>query len=125
MVITCQSKLSQHINKDYICVPYDCSDNNVQYKDETNSSFTHLNASFSLNLLTLHFNKTKHVQFVSKFSSNSNIHVSYHNNAILSSSNVKFLGKVIESSCNWKAHIFHLMPKLCKACYSVRVIKPI
>jgi hypothetical protein len=37
----------------------------------------------------------------------------------------KFLGIVIESSLSWKAHILHLMPKLSKACYIMRVIKPI
>jgi hypothetical protein len=46
-------------------------DNNIQYRHEANSSFTHLNAWFSSNLLTLDFNKTKHVQFVTKFSCNS------------------------------------------------------
>jgi hypothetical protein len=51
--------------------------------------------------------------------------VSYHNNAILSSSSVKFLATVIENSCTWKAHISQLMPKLCNACYWMRVIKPI
>jgi hypothetical protein len=38
---------------------------------------------------------------------------------------VKFLGIIIESSCTFKAHISQLMPKLCKAYYSMRVIKPI
>jgi hypothetical protein len=52
------------------------------------------------------------------------ISVSYHNNAILSSLNVKFLGIVIKSSCTWKAHIAQLLPKLCKACFLMRVIKP-
>jgi hypothetical protein len=74
---------------------------------------------------TLNSNKTKHVQFVTKFSSNSETLVSHHNNAILSSSSVKFLGIVIENSCTWKAHTSQLMPKLCKACYSMRVIKSI
>jgi hypothetical protein len=51
--------------------------------------------------------------------------INYHSNVILNSINVKFLGIVIESSCTLNAHISQLMPKLCKACYSVRVIKPI
>ncbi|PNF32402.1 hypothetical protein B7P43_G10111 [Cryptotermes secundus] len=57
--------------------------------------------------------------------SNSITSIKYHNNVIFSSTNVKFLGLAIESSCTWKAHISQLMPKLCKACYSMRVIKPI
>jgi hypothetical protein len=77
-----------------------------------------------MSLLTLNFNKTKHVQFAVK-STSSEITVSYNNNAILSSLNVKFLGIVIESSCTWKAHIAQLLPKLCKACFLMRVTKPI
>jgi hypothetical protein len=73
------------------------SDNSIQYINEVNSSFAHLNAWFNSKLLTLNFNRTKHVPFVTKFSSNSEILVSYHNNAILSSSDVKLLRMVIES----------------------------
>jgi hypothetical protein len=38
---------------------------------------------------------------------------------------LKFLGIVITNTCTWKVHISQLMPKLCKACYSMRVVKPI
>jgi hypothetical protein len=42
---------------------------------------------------------------VIRFCSDGETLVSYHNNAILSSSDVKFLGIVIESSHNREAHI--------------------
>jgi hypothetical protein len=45
-----------------------------------------------------HMQRASVVHFVTKLSSNSETPVSYHNNAILSSSNVKFFGIVIESS---------------------------
>jgi hypothetical protein len=50
--------------------------------------------------------------------------VSYHNKLISNDTNTKFLGMILESSCIWKAHIFQLLPKLSKACYLMRVIKP-
>jgi hypothetical protein len=56
---------------------------------------------------------------------NSGTSVRYHNNTISNSTNVKILRIVMGSSCTWKAHISQLMPKLCNACYSMRVIKPI
>jgi hypothetical protein len=77
----------------------------MQYRNEVSTSFACLNVWFNSNLLTLNFNKTKLVQFVAKPSSNSVTSVSYHNNVILSSTNVKFLGILTESSCTWKAHI--------------------
>jgi hypothetical protein len=39
--------------------------------------------------------------------------------------NNKFLGMGLESPCIWKVHIFQLLPKSSKACYLMRVIKPI
>jgi hypothetical protein len=99
--------------------------NNMQYRNEVSTSFAHLNDWFNPNLLTLHFNKTKLVQFMAKPSSNSETSVRYHNNVILSSADVKFLGIIVESSCTLKAHISQLLPKLIKTCYLMRVIKAI
>jgi hypothetical protein len=76
--------------------------NNIQYRSDVDDSFVHLNDWFNSNLLTLNFSKTKYVQFVTKSSFNSITSVTYHNNVILSSTNVKFLGLAIESSCTWK-----------------------
>jgi hypothetical protein len=101
------------------------SDNNMQYRNEVSTSFARLNDWLNSILLTLNFNKTKLVQFMAKPISNSIISVSYHTNVILSSTDVKFLGILVGSSCTWKAHISQLLPKLSKACYLVSVIKPI
>jgi hypothetical protein len=84
--------------------------------NDVNITFVRLNDWLNSSLLTLNFNNTKHVQFAAK-STSSEITVSYHNNAILSSLNVKFLGIVIESSCTWKVHIAQLLPNLCQACF--------
>jgi hypothetical protein len=65
-----------------------------------------------------------YVKFAAK-STSSEITITYHNNAIISSLNVKILGIVIESSCTWKAHTAQLLPKLCKACFLMMAIKPI
>jgi hypothetical protein len=46
-----------------------------------------------------------------------------NNNFISNSTSTKFLGVII-GNISWKAHIDHLLPKLCMACYSVRTIKP-
>jgi len=46
------------------------------------------------------------------------------NEFILNTSNAKFLGLVIASSLSWKGHITQLIPKLSKACYVLRSIRP-
>jgi hypothetical protein len=52
--------------------------NNTQYRNDVKISFPGLNDWFSSNLLTLNFNKTNHVQFVTKPRSNSKTSVNYH-----------------------------------------------
>jgi hypothetical protein len=101
------------------------SNNNLRYNNNVNITFACLNEWFNSNLLTLNFSKSKHVQSAAKSCLNTEVMVNYHNNAIPNSTEVKFLGIIVERKCNWKAHIFQLMPKLCKVCYSMRVIKPI
>jgi hypothetical protein len=98
--------------------------NKKQYKNDVNGSFACLNDWFNSNLLTLNFNRTKHVQYEATASFNG-ILVSYQNNVIVNTTKVKFLGIVMESSCTWKAHIAQILPKLCKVCLAMRVIKPI
>jgi hypothetical protein len=61
---------------------------------------------------------------MAKSNSFNEISISYHNKLISSTFNTKFIGMVIESSLSWKGHIFQIMPKLCKACYAVRAVKP-
>jgi hypothetical protein len=70
----------------------------MQYRTEVSTSFAHLNDWFNSNVLTLNFNKIKLVQLMAKPSSNSERSGRYHNNAILSSTDVIFLGILIESS---------------------------
>jgi hypothetical protein len=101
------------------------SNNSLQYSNDVNISFARLNEWFNKNLLTLNFSKTKHVQFVAKSSPNTETIVSYGNKVIPNSNEMKLLGIMVTSTCTWKVHISQLMPKLCKACYSMRVIKPI
>jgi hypothetical protein len=98
--------------------------NKKQYKNDVNGPFAYLNDWFNSNVLTLNFDKTKLVQSEAKSSFN-DILVSYQNNVIVNTTKVKFLGIVMESSCTWKAHIAQLLLKLCKACFVMRVIKPI
>jgi len=45
--------------------------------------------------------------------------IGFNNNFISNSINTKFLEVIIENTLSWKAHIDHLLPKLCMACYGV------
>jgi len=52
------------------------------------------------------------------------ISISYNNTLISKTSNTKFLGLLIADSLSWKDHIIQLIPKLSKACYILRCIRP-
>jgi hypothetical protein len=50
--------------------------------------------------------------------------IGYDNKLIVSTSNTKYLGIIIENSLSWKAYIVQLKTNLCAACYAIRSIKP-
>jgi hypothetical protein len=79
---------------------------------------------FQLNLLSLNFEKTKFLQFLTKNSHEINIKVSYENNKIDNTHNIKFLGLLVDTALSWKNHIDQLVSKLNKSCYLIRSIKP-
>ena len=48
----------------------------------------------------------------------------YDNSLIANTSYTNFLGITIEKMLRWKSHMDQIFPKLCRACYAVRVLKP-
>ena len=83
--------------------------------------FTQLNEWFAANLLSLHFKKAQYMQLMIKNTSVDKISIGYLCTFV---SNTKFLGFVITNSLSWKDQITQLTPKLCKACYVLRCIRP-
>ena len=75
-------------------------------------------------MLSLNFEKTKFLQFLTKNSHEIDIQVSYENNKIDNTHNIKFLGLKVDTSLSWKNHIDQLACKLNKSCYLIRSIKP-
>jgi hypothetical protein len=85
--------------------------------------FSHLNKWFDNNSF-LNYEKTQYVHFTPKGTVLQEASIGYNNSFILKSTDTKFLGVIIENTLSLKAHIDHLLPKLCMACYGVRTIKP-
>jgi hypothetical protein len=65
------------------------------------------------------------MQFVTKKNTELDMQVNFANKHITDISNTKFLGLTIDTSMSWKDHIKELTTKLNKACYAIRLIKPI
>jgi hypothetical protein len=68
--------------------------------------------------------KTQYVHFTLKGTVLHEASIGYNNNFISNCTNTNFLGVIIESTLSWEAHIDHLLPKLCLACYGVGTIEP-
>jgi len=76
------------------------------------------------NSLLLNYEKTQYVNFTLRGTVLHEAPIGYNNHFISNSASTKFLGEMIENALSWKAHINHLLPKLCLVCHSVRTIKP-
>jgi hypothetical protein len=90
--------------------------NFTDFRRETDTLFTSLNIWFETNLLSLNYNKTHYIYFVSKTTSYLNSCINHGNNYITSTQNTKFLGFVTDNTISWKTHIDFLLPKLSSAC---------
>jgi hypothetical protein len=97
----------------------------LKFKTKVHTVFDKINNWFQTNLLTLNFDKTNFLQFLTKNSHELDVHVSYENRQIVNIYNIKFLRLSMDSSLSWKNHIDHLIYKLNKSCYVLRSIKSI
>jgi len=79
---------------------------------------------FQSNFLTLNWDKTGVLQFLTKKHKEIQMQIISSNTIITNTNNNRFLGLIIDSSLLWKDHISELTSKLNKACYAIRVIKP-
>jgi hypothetical protein len=74
--------------------------------------------------LSLNINKTHSLQFYTKINQNHEFQILYENKQITKAQNIKFLGLKIDSNLSWKQHIDDIIPKLNKARFAIRSIKP-
>jgi len=67
--------------------------------------------------LSLNFDKTYYMQFITKNKFLNKINTDHDNKMTLQTNFVKFLGITIDNTLSWKQHIETITPKLNKACY--------
>jgi hypothetical protein len=96
----------------------------TKFKIKVNTIFDQINNWFQVNLLSLNFDKTKFLQFVTKISYEIDVQVGYENKQIATTYNIKILGLSMDGSLSWKNHIDQLIYRLNKSCYVIRQIKP-
>ena len=65
------------------------------------------------------------MQFITKFFFSIDVIFDYNNKLIDTKLDTKFLGIIVDSTLQWKAHIDSLLIKLNAACYALRTLKPV
>jgi len=98
--------------------------NPEEFKNNINSVMTEITNWFQSNLLTMNYNKTHFMQFLTKKQNERKIQIIAPNSININISSTKFLGLIVDNSLSWKDHIATLTSKLNKACYAIRPIKP-
>jgi len=74
---------------------------------------------FNSNLLSLNFDKTHYMQFITKNKCLYKINIEHDNKMILQTKFVKFPGITVGNTLYWKQHIDTVTAKLNKACYII------
>ena len=78
---------------------------------------------FQNNLLSINYEKTHFLQFLTKQHNKSNVKIVVLDSIIPNVNSTKFLGLTIDCTLSWKGHILDLSTKLNKACYAIRTVK--
>jgi len=86
--------------------------------------FSEINKWFHRNLLTLNYDKTYFLQFLTKSDYEINMQVSFGDKKIATARSLKFLELTIDTTFTWKQHISELTTRMNKACYAITSIKP-
>jgi hypothetical protein len=87
------------------------------------SIFGTLNKWFKANQLTLNFDKTHYIHFVTKKNKSAKLMIGYNNKFVACTSGTKFLRMSLNETLSWDNHIKALAKKLNTACYIIRSAK--
>ena len=78
---------------------------------------------FQNNLLSMNYEKTHFLQFLTKQHSKFNVLIVIPDSIIHNVNSTKFMGLTIDSTLSWKGHILDLSTKLNKAGYAISAVK--
>jgi hypothetical protein len=98
--------------------------NLTNYNKDILTVFQIKNKWFKENFLSLNFEKTHNIHFITKNNQTTNMEIVCDDKLIPIVSHTKFLGINIDSTLSWTTHIEQLITKLSTACYIIRSIKP-
>ena len=98
------------------------SDNKTDFSHTLHLTMIEIRNCFQCNHLTLNYDKTHFLQFVTKKQNEMQQQIVTPKVVITNINHTKFLGLIMDSTLSWKDHVTEIIPKLNKARYVVRTI---
>jgi len=95
------------------------------FEKDINTAILQLNRWFNSNLLLLNLEKTYFLQFLTTNTNATDLHIPSENRQISSIRSTKFWGLVVDNNLSWHCHNYQMLPKLNKASYIIRSLKPL
>jgi len=92
----------------------------MNFEIKLNIVFQIMQEWFNSNFLSLNFDKTYYMQFITKNKFLNEINIEHDNKMILQTNFVKYLGTTIDNTLSQKQNIDTITPKLNNACYIIR-----
>jgi exonuclease III len=93
------------------------------FKENVITSVRQISKWFQSNLLVLNLEKTNFLQFETTNLNVMKFPVVYENKQISNVQSIRFLGVIIDNKLSWQCHVDHMIPKLNKVVYLIRVLK--
>jgi hypothetical protein len=97
--------------------------NLIYFYSNIHIAFKTFNEWFQVNQLSLHFNKTNYIHFVSKRNMSVNLKIGLNNNLITNSSYTKFVGLKMDCKLSWNNHIDLFIVKFSTVFYIISNVK--
>ncbi|PNF41624.1 hypothetical protein B7P43_G10456 [Cryptotermes secundus] len=95
----------------------------ADYEFKASLIFKNINDWFQDNLLSLNFEKTHFIEFLTKNRQPMDIHIEDDDDRIVNTTDTKFLGLIIDNTLSWNGHVDWLMSRLASACYAIIALK--
>jgi len=96
------------------------NDNN--FSNTLHLTMIEISCWFRSNLLTLNYDKTHFLQFLTKKQNGTQQQVVISNSIIANTNSTRPLGLIIDSTLSWKDHVTELTQKLSKTCYVITTL---
>jgi len=100
------------------------STKSCEFKHSLQENIINVNRWFKSNSLLLNMDKTHYLQFFTKTDQKGDLETHYEDNQITAVNTINFLGLIIDSTLSWKQHIDSILPRLNRACFAIRQVKP-